>query len=482
MIRRITLLIMGALIGASAVLIVINGATYNSIANAAGKDTYRQLSIFGDIFERVRKKYVTEPKEEDLVKSAIDGMLSSLDPHSSYLTAKDFENMQVQTSGQFGGLGIEVTMDSVKPSKLTKRAGEIRSQLAKLEAEYDEVKIALEASRDEMIKVVRPIEGTPADRAGVLAGDLISRIDGEKVRGLSLRQAIDKMRGPVNTPIVITVIREGVEEPLVITIIRAVVKVSAVHSRVEGGDIGYIRISTFSEQTLVGLEKAIHKIRDEVGDDKLKGYILDLRQNPGGLLGQAIKVSDTFLDRGEIVSTRGRNREEFRRHSARPGDLADGKPVIVLINGGSASASEIVAGALQDLNRATILGTRSFGKGSVQTIIPLSSNGALRLTTALYHTPSGKSIQGKGIEPDIKVIQPLPDDLKGRLTARGESKLQGHITGVEEDEEGSGSMDYVPVDSKDDTQLGYALDLLRGAKEHAAFPPSSEAAAVKKDG
>ena len=446
MIRRITLLFMGALVGASAVLFVLNASTYNSIANAAGADTYRQLSIFGDIFERVRSQYVKEPKESELIESAINGMLSSLDPHSSYLTAKDFDNMRVQTRGEFGGLGIEVTMEN------------------------------------ELVKVVTPIDDTPASKAGVLAGDLISKIDGENIRGLTLQNAVEKMRGPVNTPIVITVLRKGAEKPIDITIIRAVIKVRAVHSRVEGGDIGYVRISSFSEQTFDGLDKAIAKIRKEVGDEKLKGFIVDLRLNPGGLLDQAISVSDEFLDRGEIVSTRGRDPDETRRYSARPGDATGGKPVIVLVNGGSASASEIVAGALQDHKRATILGTRSFGKGSVQTIIPLGSNGALRLTTALYYTPSGKSIQGKGIVPDIKVNQPLPDELKGKVENRGESQLRGHITGVEEDKDGSGSSAYVPPDPKDDLQLKYAMDLLRGLKEHAAFPPTGEEAAPKKEG
>ena len=446
MIRRITLLFMGALIGASAVLFLLNASTYNSIANAAGADTYRQLSIFGDIFERVRSQYVKEPKEEELIENAINGMLSSLDPHSSYLTAKDFDNMRVQTRGEFGGLGIEVTMEN------------------------------------ELVKVVTPIDDTPASKAGVLAGDLITKIDGEKVRGLSLQNAVEKMRGPINTPIVITVIRKGAEKNIDITIIRAVIKVRAVHSRVEGEDVGYVRISSFSEQTFDGLEKAIAKVRKEVGDDKLKGFVIDLRLNPGGLLDQAISVSDTFLDRGEIVSTRGRDPDETRRYSAHPGDLTGGKPVIILVNGGSASASEIVAGALQDHKRATILGTRSFGKGSVQTIIPLGSNGALRLTTALYYTPSGVSIQGKGIVPDIVVNQPLPDELKGKVEDRGESQLRGHITGAEEDGDGSGSSAYVPPDPKDDLQLGYAMDLLRGVKEHAAFPPTGDAVTPKKEG
>ncbi|MCB1427561.1 MAG: S41 family peptidase [Nitratireductor sp.] len=440
MIRRFTLLFAGAVFGASAALVVLTGFNGPGAANAAGSSTYRQLSIFGDIFERVRSQYVTEPDDEKLVETAINGMLSSLDPHSSYLNAKDFSDMRVQTRGEFGGLGIEVTMEN------------------------------------ELVKVVTPIDDTPASKAGVLAGDMITKIDGEQVRGLTLNDAVEKMRGPVNTPIVLTVVREGAEQPIDITIIRDVIKVRSVKYRVEGPDVGYLRVSSFTEQTYDNLEQGIKKIREELGDDKVKGYILDLRLNPGGLLDQAVSVSDSFLDRGEIVSTRGRNPDETRRYSARPGDLTGGKPVIVLINGGSASASEIVAGALQDHKRATILGSRSFGKGSVQTIIPLGANGALRLTTALYYTPSGASIQAKGITPDIDVVQPLPDELKGKVENRGESELRGHITGQQEDADGSGSSAYVPPEAKDDVQLNYALDLIRGVKVSKAFPPDPSAA------
>lgn len=441
MVRKLGLLLIGAAIGAMSMLAVISGLNHSTSAQAAGISTYRQLSIFGEIFERVRAAYVTEPSEEELIENAINGMLTSLDPHSSYLNPKDFTNMRVQTRGEFGGLGIEVTMEN------------------------------------ELVKVVSPIDETPAARAGVLAGDFISKIDGEEVRGITLQQAVEKMRGEVNTPIVLTILREGADKPLEITIIRDVIKVRAVKHRIEDGDIGVLDINAFNEQTFDNLEAAIEKIRKEVGDDKLKGFVVDLRLNPGGLLDQAISVSDSFLDRGLIVSTRGRNEDETRRHSARPGDLTGGKPVIVLINGGSASASEIVAGALQDHKRATIVGTRSFGKGSVQTIIPLGTNGALRLTTALYYTPADRSIQGKGIDPDIKVDQPLPEDLKGRVEARGESNLRGHIVGNEEDkEEGSGSIAYVPPDPKDDLQLIYAKELLRGLKQHAAFPPDPEKA------
>ncbi|PWV98352.1 carboxyl-terminal processing protease [Hoeflea marina] len=439
MIRKVTLLVVGALMGATALSTV---QSYSGSANAAGSETYRQLAIFGNVFERVRAQYVTPPDEDKLVESAINGMLTSLDPHSSYLNRDAADDMRTQTRGEFGGLGIEVTME------------------------------------DELVKVIAPIDDTPASRAGVLAGDFISEIDGEAVRGLSLGEAVDKMRGLVNTPIELTILREGADQPIKIKVVRDIIAVKAVKSRVEG-DVGYLRIISFTEKTYDDLESAIAKIRKEVGDDKLKGYVLDLRLNPGGLLDQAISVSDAFLDRGEIVSTRGRNPEETRRFNARPGDLTDAKPVIVLVNGGSASASEIVAGALQDHRRSTVLGTRSFGKGSVQTIIPLDDSTALRLTTALYYTPSGRSIQGIGIEPDIKVEEPVPEELRGRIQPAGESELRGHIKGKDETTEGSGSIAYVPPDPKDDVQLGEALKLLRGEATNAAFPPVPDQAAAK---
>jgi carboxyl-terminal processing protease len=411
-------------------------------AEAAGASTYRELSIFGDVFERVRAQYVTPPKEDQLIENAINGMLSSLDPHSSYMNAKDADEMRTQTRGEFGGLGIEVTME------------------------------------EELVKVITPIDDTPAARAGVLAGDLISKIDGQDVRGLKLEEAVEKMRGKVNTPIKLTILRKGADKPIELTIVRDIIAVKAVKIRVEG-DVGYLRVISFTEKTFDDLEKGIEKIKADVPADKLKGYVLDLRLNPGGLLDQAINVSDAFLERGEVVSTRGRNEDETRRFNASPGDLTDGKPVIVLINGGSASASEIVAGALQDLRRATVLGTRSFGKGSVQTIIPMGDAGALRLTTALYYTPSGKSIQGTGITPDIKVDQPLPPELQGKIEAAGESNLRGHIKGQSESEEGSGSSAYVPPEAKDDLQLQYALQLLRGEKTDPSFPASPEKAELK---
>jgi len=445
MIRKLSILFAGALMGATAMTVVSQNA---GTANAAGSDTYRQLAIFGDVFERVRAQYVDEPDDQKLIETAINGMLTSLDPHSSYMNAKEAADMRTETRGQFGGLGIEVTME------------------------------------DELVKVVSPFEGTPADKAGVMAGDLIAEIDGEQVRGLTLGEAVEKMKGDIGTSVSLTIIREGATKPVRLTVTRDEIKVPSVRHSVEG-NIGYIKLLKFNEQTTIGLEAAITDIKEEVGEDKLKGYILDLRRNPGGLLDEAVSVSDAFLDNGEIVSTRGRNSDETRRYNARTGDEIDGKPLVVLVNGGSASASEIVAGALQDQRRATVVGSRSFGKGSVQTIIPLGANGALRLTTALYYTPSGRSIQGRGIDPDIGVEQPLPQEIREQMgldaedeIARGESSLRGHITGNEEDDQGSGSLDYVPPEKKDDLQMQYAIDLLNGVKTNAMFPPKQEANAA----
>ena len=406
---------------------------------AAAADTYRQLNLFGDVFERVRADYVEKPDDAKLIETAINGMLAGLDPHSSFMDAKSFRDMQVQTRGEFGGLGIEVTME------------------------------------DGLIKVVAPIDDTPASKAGVLANDLITKLDDDQVQGMTLNQAVEKMRGPVNTKIRLTIMRKGADKPIEVTLTRDIIRVRSVRSHIEGDDIGYIRITQFNEQTTEGLKKAIAEIQAKISDDKLKGFIIDLRNNPGGLLDQAISVSDAFLEKGEIVSTRGRNPEETQRFSARPGDLTHHKPVIVLINGGSASASEIVAGALQDHKRATLLGTRSFGKGSVQTIIPLGSgNGALRLTTARYFTPSGRSIQAKGIVPDIEVLQDVPDDLKTKTDTKGEASLRGHLKGDAGKEE-TGSQSYIPPDPKDDKALTMAVDLLRGVKVNSAFPPNVKA-------
>ena len=394
-------------------------------AVAASPDTYRQLNLFGDVFDRVRADYVEVPDEEKLVDSAINGMLSSLDPHSSFMNAKRFQDMQVQTKGEFGGLGIEVTMENG------------------------------------VVKVVAPIDDTPAAKAGVMANDLITHLDGEQVQGMTLNEAVDKMRGKINTPITLTIFRQGKEAPFDVKLVRDVIRVKAVRFEAED-DIGLIRISSFNEQTQEGLDDAIAKLKTQIGPDKVRGWIIDLRNNPGGLLDQARSVSDTFLEQGEIVSTRGRNASETQRLNATPGDLTDGKPVVILINGGSASASEIVAGALQDHKRAKVIGTRSFGKGSVQTIIPLGSQGALRLTTARYYTPSGTSIQAKGIVPDLLIEQDLPEELKAQMgKSEGEASLRGHLKSENGDEE-TGSSSYVPKEKDKDKQLKAAIDLLHG--------------------
>ncbi|MBN9016118.1 MAG: S41 family peptidase [Rhizobiales bacterium] len=440
MIRNATLLLAGTIIGAAATVTLSQMPDLvPGVAHAAVSDTYRQLNLFGDVFERVRSDYVEKPEDSALVEAAVNGMLTSLDPHSSYMNAKEFKDMQVQTRGEFGGLGIEVTME------------------------------------DGAVKVVSPIDDTPAQKAGIQAGDLIVAIDGDAVQNMNLNQAVEKMRGAVNTPITLQIQRKGVAKPFDVKIVRDVIRIQSVKSRPEG-DIGYIRISSFNEQTFDGLKSAIEKLDNEIGRDKIKGYILDLRNNPGGLLDQAVAVGDAFLDKGEIVATRGRHSDQNTRYDARPGDLSDGKPVIVLINGGSASASEIVAGALQDQKRATILGTRSFGKGSVQTIIPLGSNGAIRLTTARYYTPSGRSIQAKGIDPDIQVLQDLPPELKDQVTdTKGEASLKGHLTNEAGGAEGGGSQAYVPPEAKDDKQLQQAIGLLDGKVANSAFPPDPKA-------
>ena len=393
-------------------------------------DTYDQLKLFADVFERVRSEYVEEVTDQELMEAAINGMLPNLDPHSSFLNSKSFRDMRVQTKGEFGGLGIEVSMENG------------------------------------LVKVVSPIDDTPAAKAGLEPGDLITHLNGEPVMGLTLGQAVEKMRGPVDSDLTIS-IRRGSEEPFDVTLTRAVIKIRSVRSRVID-NVGYIRITTFNEQTTTGLEAAIEKIKAEKGD-QLTGYVIDLRNNPGGLLDEAISVSDAFLEQGEIVATRGRDPENASRVHAKPGDLTDGKPLVVLINGGSASASEIVAGALQDHRRAILLGTQSFGKGSVQTIIPLSGQVAMRLTTARYYTPSGRSIQQTGIAPDIDVPLARIEKL-GNGRGRREADLRGALNNPA----GNGD-DTTPVtnpESSDDTaetkpeqedyQLARAIDLLRG--------------------
>jgi carboxyl-terminal processing protease len=440
MMRKASLILLGAATSAALTLITTQPRLVfdGSSATAATADTYRQLSLFGDVFERVRTDYVEKPDDNKLLEWAINGMLAGLDPHSSYMDPKSLRDMQIQTTGRFGGLGIEVTME------------------------------------DGLIKVVAPIDDTPAHKAGIMTNDVVTHLDEEPVQGLSLNQAIEKMRGPANTKIKLRIIRQGQDNPIELTIVRQIITVHSVRARVEGNDVAFIRISAFNDKTSDELRKALNQLSTQISMRSLKGFIIDLRNNPGGLLDQAIFVSDAFLDAGEIVSTRGRKAEETQRFIARPDDLAKGKPIIVLINGGSASASEIVAGALQDHKRATIIGTRSFGKGSVQTIIPLGTgNGALRLTTARYFTPSGRSIQAKGITPDIEVLQDVPEEIKARTDLRGESSLRGHLKGDGQEE--TGSQSYVPPEPKNDKALNLALDLMRGAQRNSAFPPRAPA-------
>src|SRR5262245_27240347 len=441
MMRKTSLSLLSAAAGAALTLITIQPRLVfdGSSARAAAADTYRQLSLLGDVFERVRTNYVERPDENKLIESAINGMLAGLDPHSSYMDAKSLLEMRSGMSGRFGGLGMEVTME------------------------------------DGLVKVVAPIDETPAAKAGIMANDLISHLDDEPVKGLTLNQAVEKMRGPANTKIKLRIIRKGADKPIEISLTRDIIQVRPVRASLQGDDVAYVRITQFNEQTTDGMRKAIGELSTQAGD-KLKGFVIDLRNNPGGLLDQSITVSESFLDRGEIVSTRGRNADETQRFYARNADMTKAKPVIVLINGGSASASEIVAGALQDHKRATIIGTRSFGKGSVQTIIPLGSgNGALRLTTARYFTPSGRSIQAKGITPDIEVLQDVPEELKARTDTRGESSLRGHLKG--EGQEETGSQSYIPPDAKNDKALNTALDLIRGIQKNSAYPPNTNSRA-----
>ncbi len=402
----------------------------------SASDTYRQLSLFGDVFERVRAQYVEEKSDKELIENALSGMLSNLDPHSSYLNEEHFNDMKVETKGEFGGLGIEVTMDNG------------------------------------LVKVVSPIDDTPAYRAGIQAGDYISKINDEPVMGMDLSDAVKRMRGKVGSTIDLYVLREGEDAPLEITITRDIIRIKSVKSRIEN-KVGYIRVTTFSQNTGPGVRKAIKDIKEELGNSVL-GYVLDLRNNPGGLLSQAIAVSDAFIDKGEIVSQRGRYEEDTERNNATPGDLADGLPVVVLVNGGSASASEIVAGALQDHKRAIVMGTQSFGKGSVQTVVPLPGNGAMRLTTARYYTPSGNSIQGTGITPDIEVKQVKLEAYKSKYQRLRESDLPGALKnedGKKDIEHGKkkpkdAANDNDKKDEKDDEikdyQLTRALDLING--------------------
>ena len=413
-----------ALLAGSAKVSVARSPTHYSVDS----EFYPQLQLFGEVLQRVRSDYVEKPDDSKLIEAAINGMLNSLDPHSYYLNPKALREMQAQTSGQFGGLGLEVTME------------------------------------DGLIKIVSPIDGTPAARAGLQSGDLITSLDKKQVLGLTLQEAVDKMRGPPRAPITLTIVRKGVDHPIDVKLARSLIHVVPVKYQAED-DVGYIYITSFNEQTTADLQKAVKALKRQIGP-KLKGYIVDLRNDPGGLLDQAIGVADALLDQGTIVVTKGR--EEMQRSEASRGDITDGKKLVVLINGGSASAAEIVAGALQDHHRATLVGTRSFGKGSVQTIIPLGSNGALMLTTARYYTPSGRSIQAKGIEPDAVVEEELPEDMnKAPENMEGEANLRRHLRNEGEgnnSQEENGSSSYVSPEKNKDTQLQYALELMRGIR------------------
>jgi carboxyl-terminal processing protease len=415
--------------------VALAGASQGKLHAASGASG---VTLFADVFNKVRDTYAEKPDDDKLVKGAIDGMLASLDPHSTYFDPKALQDFQSTMKGEeFGGLGLEVMMD----------AG--------------------------LVKVVSPIDDTPAARAGLMTGDLVTRIDDTPVKGLTLKEAVDKMRGPAKSSVRLLIQRAANKDLKEYTIVREIIHVQSVRSHVEGGDIGYIRITQFNQEAYDGVRKAFDHFRTDPGTAKLKGYILDLRNNPGGLLNQAVEITNAFVDKGEIVSTRGRLADQEQRYSARPGvNLSQEKPLVILVNGGSASASEIVSGALQDLKRATLIGTRSFGKGSVQTILPLGDSGALKLTTARYYTPSGRSIQARGIEPDIVVSEDIPDDLKGKVSSFGEASLLGHLKNGSDEEKGSDA--YVPPEHDKDTQLMAAVSLLHGATaESLRRPPTT---------
>jgi carboxyl-terminal processing protease len=442
--RKNSLFLLGAATGVCLTLLLTAPQGTHLVATAratAGTDIYSQLNLFGEVFERVRTDYVEKPDDAKLVEGAINGMITSLDPHSRYMNDGAWREMQETTHGEFGGLGIEVTME------------------------------------DGLVKVVAPIDGTPAAKAGIMSGDLVTQIDDDAVQGLTLEQAVNKMKGAPNTKTKLTIVRKNADNPINVTIVREIIRVRPVNYHTEGGNIGYIRISSFNEQTTDELKKAIADISKQIPSQNLAGYVLDLRNNPGGLLDQAVSVSSAFMTRGEVVSTRGRRPEETQRFAAHGGDLTKGKPLVVLINGGSASASEIVAGALHDHKRATLIGTRSFGKGSVQTIIPLGpGSGALALTTARYFTPSGRSIQAQGISPDIEVLQDVPEELKGRAEIKGEASMRGHLSA--EGAEQTGSQSYVPPSEKDDKALAAAYNVLRGVTVNAGVPAQLPKATV----
>jgi carboxyl-terminal processing protease len=430
------------------VLGVMSGHTQSAPAQSAPAQTaapspeiMRQLDLLAKVLGIVRSDYVDKPDDSKIVGAAINGIISSLDPHSSYMDAKAYRDMQETTSGQFGGLGMQVNME------------------------------------DGVLKVVSPIDDTPAAKAGILAGDTIVEVDGNPVKGLDLNQAVERMRGAPGTEVRLQIVRKDQPAPINLTLTRQIIRVSTVRQEIEGGDVGYVRLTQFNSQAAEEVKKGFESLATKVPPDQFKGYVLDLRNNPGGLLDQAVRIAGAFLNSGEIVSIRGREPDQIQRFTAIPGDLIDGKPLIVLINGGSASASEIVAGALQDQKRATILGSRTFGKASVQTIIPLGQgNGALRLTTARYYTPSGRSIQAQGIAPDIEVLQDTPkDQAPAQVQTRSESSLPGHLRA--EGDEQKGSQSFIPRDPKDDKALQAAIGLIRGTETNPAFPPKAKQAA-----
>ncbi|MDQ8728847.1 S41 family peptidase [Bradyrhizobium sp. LHD-71] len=431
--RKASLRLLGVAAGTILSFLVIQAPGFSAAHAATDGDTYSQLNLLGEVFERLKREHVEKVDDAKLVEGAIKGMLESLDPHSRYMDAKAWRDMQVTTSGEFGGVGVEITAE------------------------------------DDLVQVIAPLDGTPAARAGIMSGDLITHIDDRSIHGVSLEEVSEWMKGPINTQVRLKVIRKGVDVPVDIALTREVIRLRSVSYRIDGDDIGYVRISRFSEQTTSELHKALADIAKRIPREKLSGYVVDLRNNPGGLLEQAVSVSSAFMARGEVVSIRGRSAADSQRFTARGGDLTRGKPLVVLINGGSASASEIVAGALHDHKRATLVGTRSFGKGSVQTLIPLgTSKGALAITTARYFTPSGRSIQAQGIMPDLEILQDVPDALKGRSDVQGEASMPGHLSG--DSEERPGSQSYVPREERDDKALSTAFSLLRGSVSARAVP------------
>ncbi len=417
-----------------------DGASADAVTPRSDAEVYADLQLFGEVFDRIRAEYVDVPDERDLIHAAINGMLTSLDPHSSYLDPVAYEDTKVDNTGEFGGLGVEVTME------------------------------------DGIIKVVSPIDDTPAAKAGILPNDLIVELNGKQVYGMTLDEALSIMKGPKGTELDMTIVREGVADPISVHLVRDIISLSAVKSYTLDG-VGVMRLTRFSEQAYVGIEKAINTFFDDNDGKPPAGLILDLRNDPGGLVDQAIAVSDAFLARGAIVLTRGRVQDQDARYDAKPDDLdamVKNLPLVVLINGGTASAAEIVAGALQDQKRATLVGTRSYGKGSVQSIISLGIDGAMKLTTARYYTPNNRSIQAAGITPDIEVLQDVPDEFKGHDEILGEAALSGQIGGGTEAEATTGSSIYVPREHAEDTQLQYAVRLILGEETNSAFPPKAD--------